>query len=258
MSRPKIPEKIKREVRKRCGFGCVICGLPVYEYDHIVEYSKTKRHVASELTLLCPLCHTGKTKGHIAVEDVIEANKYPHNKKQGISSPYAFRFSGDKPEIHFAGVKFICSYQIAPAYLYPIMIDKKPLFGFTVVDGGLLLNMEVRDKEGKKILKIRDSQLQVADVAWDITLVGKTLIIRERLRHSIVEVDFCPPNTFKIKRYKVSSGEVTVEINDNTVNFTGANIPSIELSGDGSGVFDGNVGIAVGEHPKGLGVCFSV
>jgi 5-methylcytosine-specific restriction endonuclease McrA len=42
--RPKIPEGVKREVRQRCGFGCVICGLPIYEYDHLVPYAQVLSH----------------------------------------------------------------------------------------------------------------------------------------------------------------------------------------------------------------------
>ncbi len=40
--RPKIPLPIQREVRQRCGFGCVICGLPLYDYDHIIGWAETE------------------------------------------------------------------------------------------------------------------------------------------------------------------------------------------------------------------------
>lgn len=63
-NRPNIPAKLKRKVRQRCGFGRIICGLPIYEYDHIVEYSKTKHHNEGELTLLCPTHHSMKTKNY--------------------------------------------------------------------------------------------------------------------------------------------------------------------------------------------------
>jgi hypothetical protein len=36
--RPPIPLPVKRLVRQQCAFGCVLCGLPLYEYDHIVPY----------------------------------------------------------------------------------------------------------------------------------------------------------------------------------------------------------------------------
>jgi hypothetical protein len=30
-----IPLPIEREVRKRCGFGCVVCGLPLHTYAKV-------------------------------------------------------------------------------------------------------------------------------------------------------------------------------------------------------------------------------
>lgn len=39
-----IPLSIQRKVRQRCGFGCVICGMPLYEYEHMAEWAQVKRH----------------------------------------------------------------------------------------------------------------------------------------------------------------------------------------------------------------------
>jgi len=32
-SRQNIPLPIQREVRQRCGFDCVICGMPLFKYE---------------------------------------------------------------------------------------------------------------------------------------------------------------------------------------------------------------------------------
>ena len=77
--RPPLNAGIMREVRQRCGFGCVICGRPIYEYDHILGWAKVKRHVASEITLLCDNHHREKTAGFLPNERVIEADKAPFN-----------------------------------------------------------------------------------------------------------------------------------------------------------------------------------
>ena len=58
-----IPLPVQREVRRRCGFGCVICGLPLYEYDHLLCWAVVQRHVAEEITLLCDQHHREKTSG---------------------------------------------------------------------------------------------------------------------------------------------------------------------------------------------------
>jgi len=59
--RPPIPDPVKRTIRQRCGFGCVICGLPIYEYDHIFGYKNETGHIVEEITLLCDHHHKLKT-----------------------------------------------------------------------------------------------------------------------------------------------------------------------------------------------------
>src|SRR5690348_15018177 len=41
--RPPITEEKKRQIRKRCGFGCIFCGRPLYEYHHIHGYDPIKK-----------------------------------------------------------------------------------------------------------------------------------------------------------------------------------------------------------------------
>jgi len=49
--RPPILEPMKRSVRQRCSFGCVICGLPLYEYHHMIPYADTEKHEEDNITL---------------------------------------------------------------------------------------------------------------------------------------------------------------------------------------------------------------
>ena len=48
-----IPEGVKREVRQRCGFGCVICGLGFYDYEHFApDFVDATEHNPAGMTLL--------------------------------------------------------------------------------------------------------------------------------------------------------------------------------------------------------------
>jgi hypothetical protein len=59
-----IPRGIKREVRRRSGFGCVICGCAIFEYEHVdPPFSEAKQHDPSGITLLCGQCHSYVTRG---------------------------------------------------------------------------------------------------------------------------------------------------------------------------------------------------
>jgi hypothetical protein len=80
-----IPLPIQREIRQRCGFGCIICGLPLYEYEHMEGWASVKRHVAEEITLLCDKHHKEKTNGLLPLDMVREAINNPYNLREGIS-----------------------------------------------------------------------------------------------------------------------------------------------------------------------------
>lgn len=136
-----IPLPIQREVRQRCGFGCVICGLPLYEYEHMRGWAKVKTHIADEITLLCDKHHKERTNGLLPIEAVTEANTKPHNLKKGISKPYDLHFSAREAEIILGSNRFFAEYRGYGTILVPLIIDGIPIIGFILGDDHLLLNL---------------------------------------------------------------------------------------------------------------------
>lgn len=251
-SRPPIPSKIKRKVRQRCGFGCVICGLPIYEYDHKPGFAKVKRHRADELTLLCPNHHTEKTKGLISDARVEEADRYPFNLRQGNTSPYAFWFDGSAPEIVLGRLLFTCKDFRRPTVMFPMLLNSYCPIGFTLDTRGLMLNLDARDSQNKRILQIRESELILSSTSWDVTLVGSTLSIWEQSGRLSLSMEFQPPHRIVIKRYHLNSGGVVVDIDPTKIAFSGVEPPNFVLTG--SGTISANIGVLFGDKPAGLGV----
>jgi predicted restriction endonuclease len=66
--RPAIPEHISRTVRQQCGFGCAICGMPFFEYEHIEEWADVKEHTVENILLLCPNHHSSKTTKKLSAD----------------------------------------------------------------------------------------------------------------------------------------------------------------------------------------------
>lgn len=53
-----IPSDVKREVRQKCGFGCVICHHAIIQYHHLSPgYANVRIHDPNEIVLLCPTHH---------------------------------------------------------------------------------------------------------------------------------------------------------------------------------------------------------
>ena len=81
-----MPSEIKKEFRKRSGFGCVICGLFIYEYEHILpEFKDAREHNPNNICLLCPNCHSKVKKKLISKKEVMCAYKNPITLKRGYS-----------------------------------------------------------------------------------------------------------------------------------------------------------------------------
>ncbi|MCX5014773.1 hypothetical protein OG765_27840 [Streptomyces sp. NBC_00555] len=198
-SRPKISEKMKRDIRQRCGFGCVICGLPLYEYEHMLEWSKSKRHVADEITLLCNLHHAEKARGFLSTADVRRANENPANLRSGISSPYNLHFSGETCRISMGGNEALHEFRHSPV-ANALVISGSPVVKFEQVDGHLLLSLRIYGRSGARILEIEKNELVYSVDSWDVELVGTTLTIRGGLRNLLAEIKFLPPQGVVVSR----------------------------------------------------------
>lgn len=212
-----IPLPIQREVRQRCGFGCVICGLPLYEYEHMEEWAVVKRHVADEITLLCDQHHREKTGKLLPDEVVKAANKAPFNLKEGNSKPYNLHFAGTEATIEIGSNSFTCKDNGYGTAMVPISVDGTPLIGLILADGHLLLNLVVFDEYNAPVLHIKNNQLIYSTSPWDIQLVGKKLTIREALKKILFEIEFFPPNRVVINRGRLLRNGIEILIRSSNI-----------------------------------------
>lgn len=184
-----FPEPTKREVRQRCGFGCVICGLPLYEYEHVDEYRTVEEHDPSNITLLCPNHHAEKTRKRLPADVVRAANADPHNRKCGQSARDTLHFGSDRATLDLGS-------NVATADghhdLVGVMVDEIPLIGFRYEDGRYLLQANVFDQRSELVLKIFDNELVYSTGVWDIEYVGQTLTMRSASGVVIFEIQFIP------------------------------------------------------------------
>src|ERR1022692_5207625 len=140
-----IPDPIKRTVRQRCGFGCVLCGIPLYEYDHLLGWANVHRHVAEEITLLCDRHHRERTNGLLPDADVAAANADPFNLRAGVTPAYDLHYSGTECVVALGDNTFTVKDQGRDTVLVPVIIDGLAPIVFSMVDGHLLLTVTLFD-----------------------------------------------------------------------------------------------------------------
>lgn len=201
--RPQIPPEIKREVRQRCGFGCVICGMPLYEYEHMLEWAEVKRHVADEITLLCRQHHGEKTNGLLPKEVVLAANQNPYNLQTGVSKNHFLHYSGSFVRLTLANSHFDFENLPENTFFAPLVVDGVAIVGFRIENNRLLLQFIAFDERNVPIIQIVDNELVYSTSSWDVEWVRQKLTIREGHRKILLQLIFEPPNVIKIVKGRI-------------------------------------------------------
>lgn len=250
--RPAIPEHIKRAVRQRCGFGCVICGIPLYEYEHMLEWAVVKRHVASEITLLCRFHHGQKTDLLLPKSIVEEANRNPFNLRAGVSSPLALHYSGKEVDLVIGGNSLNIKNLREGERFFPLIIDQVPIVEFRYQKGRLFLSLRVFDEENNLVLRVKDNEVVVDAGQWDVEWVGRTITIRQGLKRIFLKIKFKPPGVVLIEKGTILFNGIEILIGRDYFYNSNQDFLMQRCS-----VTNSNVAISVGTPPK-HGVSLSI
>lgn len=189
-----------------------MCGLPVYEYEHIVEWSKVKRHDPENMTLLCLNHHGEKTRGLLPVAEVKAANENPYNFRFGRSEAFPLRYSGDSCLVNVGGSRW--RHDFTQDAVVPLLVIRgRPVIEVKKQDGRLLLSMYICNKQGELLLQITENELVFSVASWDVELVGKKLTIRGGSRDILVQLEFHAPSAIVVARgvFAFEGSQVQVE-----------------------------------------------
>ncbi|MFT4056155.1 MAG: HNH endonuclease signature motif containing protein [Novosphingobium sp.] len=169
--RPKVPEAIRRQVRQECWFGCVICGSPIFEYDHIIEYSKVKEHTAQNLVLLCPSHHRDKTAGRLSVDRVQSGRNSPFNAQRAFTSSY--KIEEDRNVSVTLGSTLMRTTFLDGNGKFCVVWNSGSIYCIIhAEDGWLSISMAVTDGVGQPVLMVDHGEVTLSTGAWDYRYEG--------------------------------------------------------------------------------------
>lgn len=191
-----IPEPIKRTIRQSCGFGCVLCGSSIIEYEHVdPEFNKARTHDPNCITLLCPTCHSKVTRGFISKKRIKEAMKSPICKQLGHSSTN-IEIGNQSPNIQIGGLALKdCK--------VPISVRGWPVISFEEPEQSgspYRLSASFFNGGGLPSLLIRKNEWITSSSNWDVEVVGGQYIIRSAPREISLHVEIEPDSGLIIKR----------------------------------------------------------
>lgn len=196
-----IPGNVKREVRKNSGFGCVICGLAICEYEHVTpEWNDAKVHDPNCMTLLCGSCHSKKTRGIYSVEKIKNAMKTPKCREDGFNRDY-LDFGKNKPIIQLGKTTFYHPESLITVNGMSILSILPPVTTDTDEPFGLFAYFS--DNEGEGILGIENNIWKGNSHYWDIETKGRKLLIRKKLGDIVLDIENIPNDRFIIHHIKM-------------------------------------------------------
>lgn len=168
-----VPQSVRREIRRRRGFGCVLCGLAYYDYEHFEpDFKDAKEHNPKGMTLLCMQCNQKRERGTLSVVTVAKANENPKCKQKGFASEI-FDFGEEPLEIFFAGSRFKnCMHLIRVAGVNVLSVQPPEEPG-----SPMLLSGYFSDSTGATTLKIENNVFSAGEDNWDVEIKGAMIKI---------------------------------------------------------------------------------
>ena len=205
-----IPEAVKREVRQRCGFGCIRCAACLYTYDHFdPDFADAKEHRAESIVLLCPSCHELKNKGVLTNQAVKELSEQP------------FALSGVKPSITLPNFEGIPAVRLGGGLLIegtpvPLRLKDVPIVEFLPPEEGstvTVVNAHLQSADDNSLLLIDNNEWIVESGAWDFEWVGQRISIRDSQGEAL-RLFVAPPNYIGIDRFRSRVGPWDIQITE--------------------------------------------
>lgn len=243
-----IKDGVKREIRQRCGFGCVNCGNAVYQYEHVEPtFAEATEHNPNHIVLLCGGCHDRVTRKILSKETIKLRSQKPYCLNQGFSfGPFDLGLVPPKIKIG----TLLCE-DVETL----IRINGNSIFSIhpPEVDGApFRINALLADREGKEILKIVDNEWVTTTENWDVEVVGRRITIRKALGDIVLILRTEPPRNLIIERLEMEylGSKITCRENQNlkVISPTGyvLNASAIEILGSQVGVDINNESMSLG------------
>lgn len=211
-----IPADVKREVRQRCKFGCVMCRCGFFHYEHIdPEFEDAETHDPDRICCLCGACHDRVSKGLLSKSAVESA----YAKIQGadidqVGHPIGpLDFHDGTAELVIGGLEYSPAIRTVLRYYGKNLITVKP--GSSPGEPGSI-SAVFTDNDGAIVLELRENEWVGSLEAWDIEVVGQVLTVRQRKGHIALQIRLDPPGRVVVERLDMRIGKHHLLADENT------------------------------------------
>lgn len=177
-------QAICRQLRQEAGFGCVVCGLAIGDYEHIApEFKDATEHDPDRMAFLCIQCHGKVTRKFWSKEKIWKAKSDPYALRVGHASE-EFDIGNEWPKISIGSFHMTRCENL-------ITIDGKSVFGISPPeeDGGpFRLSARFTDPDGNVLLCITDNVWEANAANWDVEASGGRILFRDSDGKAVIAI----------------------------------------------------------------------
>ena len=216
LKRSDLTAEIKRQVRQRCGYGCVICGGGICDYEHVdPTFAEAHEHDPNCMALLCTGCHGKVTRGMLSKDTVKAASKNPKALEKGFAAEF-FDVGTSHPIVNIGVLSAVdCKYILT--------VNSEPVLWITQSEKSpesFCINADFRNNNGITVLKIVDNEWRVRTGNWDAEVIGNRLTIRNGPRDIALRMRSDPPTGISIELMRMQVEGVFFEFLANQMEIT--------------------------------------
>lgn len=182
MVRPPTPQPIARQLRQEAGFGCCVCGLPILQYHHIVEWTDEHHFRAADMMALCPNHHDQATKRAMPEREQREFKSNPYNIVHGRANG-VMEVRQEYCAADFGSVTVVGDGTF-------LRIGGEEIIGFRLENGKLEFSLRLYGESDDLLLHINRNEWVSGDsLPWDIEADWQMLTLRERARQIAISIN---------------------------------------------------------------------
>jgi hypothetical protein len=176
------PLAIARLLRQEAGFGCCVCGNPIIQYHHIVDWAIDQHFRPEDMMVLCPTHHDQVTKKAMPKAEQRAYQARPHNIERGLAKGL-LAIKQDYCAANFGSVTVVGEGTF-------LRIDGEEILGFDIGERNLEISLRLFSETDELLLEIIKNEWVSGDpLPWDIQADWQILTVRERARQISVSLD---------------------------------------------------------------------
>lgn len=207
------PAHVRREVRKRSKFGCVICRSGYYIYEHIEpEFKDANEHDPNRICCLCESCHGKVTRKRISKQLIKQRYEYiSSSPPTDVQPPHAWMdFHTGTAELLIGGLNYSPALRSVLRYNNHDIIRVNPSNGN---EPGSVSALFLDDK-GNISLRLIENEWVGNTESWDIETVGSRLAIKSKHSKISLLLRLDPPGRIVIEYMDMRLHDVHVLASD--------------------------------------------